>query len=162
MCEELAEAYASFARPSYPVAPAAPGTYPDQQQVATAIETSGIEAVLVIVVSWARREGATPLGFVQPRVASVGGGKGWDAFYTWAFAEPPTIPVSNTIVLDGSLYDVRRETLLWSARTAIDADLSSQSEWYPWSHGGTGQRFAGKTAAAGQHQVSASVLFYDV
>ncbi len=114
------------ATPSYEVVPVPTGTYPDQQQLQQAVQSSGVEAVLTSMVLWMKRDASTALAFVQPKPLGEAGWRGWNGFYERVFYEPPLSHVSDTVIVESYLYDVQRDTLLWSGRTAIGTERMNE------------------------------------
>jgi hypothetical protein len=112
--------------PSYEVVPAKTGTYPDQQQLQQAVQSSGVEAVLTSMVLWVKRDASAAFAFVQPQPLGEAGWRGWSGFYERVFYEAPLSRISDTVIVESYLYDVQRDTLLWSGRTAISTDRMSE------------------------------------
>jgi hypothetical protein len=66
-------------------------------------------------------------GFVQPKPIGEGGWRGWSGFYERAFYEPSMARISNTVIVESYLYDVRRDTLLWSGKAAVATDSMNEA-----------------------------------
>lgn len=114
------------ATPSYEVAPVKTGNYPDPQQLQQAVQSSGVEAVLTSMVLWVKRDASTALAFVQPKPIGEAGWRSWSGFYERVFYEAPLSRVSDMVIVESYLYDVQRDTLLWSGRTAIGTDRMNE------------------------------------
>lgn len=112
------------AKPSYKAVPLQTGTYPDPQQLQQAVQSSEVEAVLTVMVLWVKRDATST--FVPPKPGGEAPWRGWNGFYERVFYEAPLSRISDTVIVESYLYDVQRDTLLWSGRVAIGTDHMSE------------------------------------